>query len=506
MTRARMLMAALCLSLIACRKERDPEAQAAPTYLHLQASLEERCAPCHNGARAEAGYVLTDPYAAIGCANGKVVIEPPDENAPLIRVLEREDHAEFVDAALRAELIAWVKGGARSEYRIMHEQGILDPRSDAWHGRLAATDGYAPLHDENHAFACGRCHDGSPVRPQEISRAVTGATACTSCHDGPQGVLACNTCHGQGTRAYPPRDACYFGGASRDPHAAHLTEPTVRADALACETCHAVPKDTLFGGTHADGKVDVVFRGELAEAGAHFDQDEGTCAVACHNRGGARATPTWESTEPLDCQSCHRSPPQGHYPGTCNGCHGNMGSDPESLLVDARHMNGQVDLGDGTGTCSACHGRTTDGLPDDAPHNQHRNTRLTLPIGCESCHRVPSHVMDEGHLNGTVEVTFSGRALSDGLVPTFDSEQRTCASVACHGAALTSEPRVVTWGEPSRGSAECIACHQTPPPPPHAQVTACGGGLCHGAEVAPNAGRYSITESGRALHIDGRVR
>jgi predicted CxxxxCH...CXXCH cytochrome family protein len=264
-----------------------------------------------------------------------------------------------------------------------------------------------------------------------------------------------------------------------------------------------VPGPEVFSGTHANGQIDVRFSSPLLDGDAAIRQD-GTCSLACHTRDGLRDQPDWKVASALDCQSCHLSPPQNHPPGACSVCHSNMGDATDSLRVNALHLNGAVDIGDGAGTCGSCHGKDARGAPEDEGHAQHLSSPLTAPIQCATCHRVPAlddlHQPDT-HMNGNIDVVFSGRATSSNHAPSYDAPKKACGQVACHGDSLVE----ARWGNPSQAASTCGACHRTPPPPPHSTLPGCGGGLCHGSEVAPTAPGFRITETGRALHIDGVV-
>lgn len=493
------------LLLGACSEKRDEARAPVPTYSELAPMLERACGACHGADRAEGGYSVAPYLAAIGCTDdGRAVLDAREGRAFLEEVLERKGHRSLLTEAEHERLRAWLRAGAPAARRVLHAQGILDPRSPDWHGKLASLDRFRALRDADADAACGRCHRGAPATPPGKLGNTDGATACTACHREPGGVFACSTCHGQAGRAHPPRDACYFGGSARDPHAVHLGESQLRSEGFGCDTCHPVPQGDLFSGPHADGKVDVRFASPLLDAEASYHADDGSCSVACHARMGERSEPVWEVDAPLDCQSCHKSPPDQHPPGACSTCHTNMGSTPDSLRIDALHMDGKVDVGDGKGTCGSCHGHDETGAPADVAHAQHLGTALTRAIACSTCHPTPT--LDdlrstEHHMNGRVDVALSGRAHREDRTAHYDATLGSCAQVACHG-----EERVdFRWGLPSQASSACTACHATPPPPPHATLPGCGGGLCHGGEVASDSAGLRITESGRALHIDGTL-
>jgi predicted CxxxxCH...CXXCH cytochrome family protein len=354
--------------------------------------------------------------------------------------------------------------------------------------------------------ACGRCHDGTLSRPSGVTFAAPGATACTTCHTEPEGVLACSTCHGEGAKSYPPRDQCFFPGDSTRPdaHAAHVESSAARAGGLACSACHPIPGANVIAGLHGNGSVDIVFDAALVAPEATYDAGAGACAVACHDRGGARPEPLWSDPKPMGCGDCHASPPANHFVGPCTSCHREANAAGTALSGGPLHMNGRVDLGDGSGQCGACHGSGSDPWPTTGAHGAHKNPLLTTAIDCASCHVVPSVVLAAGHLDGIVQVLFSGRALDRGAVPAWNGT--SCTSVACHGANLVDPPLVVpTWADTSGAASACGACHGLPPTQ-HTPQTSCESAICHGSEVLRTISNVlSITPMGRSLHIDGVI-
>lgn len=298
---------------------------------------------------------------------------------------------------------------------------------------------YRPLADSTDADACGTCHDGAGARPERVKSAAEGAPACTTCHTQPEGVQACGTCHGDGAaRAYPPRDACLFPNAKPDSaHRTHIDH------GLSCPSCHAV-------GAHMDGKVDVA------------------CTGTCHAHGGARPTPVWNQG-PMTCNDCHSSPPKDHYAGDCKTCH----------KVDASvHVNGKIDLGDGSGRCGACHGQGDDPRPTTGAHQKHL-------FDCVTCHEGPGpkHPLGTG-----VKMRLGGAAARGGRRPVFDAATKRCSGTYCHegnGGAQTAP----AWTD---GPTTCNSCHSSPPPlPNHPQTNDCAS--CH---PVPGSGK---------THIDGAI-
>jgi predicted CxxxxCH...CXXCH cytochrome family protein len=423
----------------------------------------------------------------------------------VLAALDRDPHGGLLTPEERRTLEQWIRASAPAFRGSVHSPGIVDPRSNEWHGKVLRDRRWAPMLDAADSQACGRCHDGAPVRPAGVTLAAPGATACTSCHTEPAGVLACNTCHGSGARTYPPRDKCFFpedkdrSGA----HAAHVESSPTHQGGFACSTCHPVPDDRVIGGLHGNGSVEVVFDRVVVAGEASYDRTTKTCAVDCHDRGGARPRPAWNDAGRLTCNDCHRAPPERHPPGACSKCHGEADATGASLRVGTLHMNGKVDLGDGSGKCGACHGRADDPWPQTGAHAVHESPTLTTPIECDNCHTVPPSVMATGHLDGIIQVAFGGRALARGAHPTWDG--RTCSGAACHGAALRDAPTLVPEWASTMPRASCTGCHGIPPTQ-HTASTSCDRSTCHGVEVARDAmGMLSITNEGKLVHVDGAI-
>jgi predicted CxxxxCH...CXXCH cytochrome family protein len=389
----------------------------------------------------------------------------------------------------------------------MHAAGFADPRSPDFHARSLRAERWAPMLDAAHPGACGRCHEASPARPAAVTGAARDAPSCASCHDQPGGPLACGTCHGEGQRASPPRDPCLHPGVapSTGAHAAHLRASALHAAPFTCETCHPARTADL-SGAHGDGVVDLAF----APDGGAFDPAARTCAVACHRRGGARPTPAWSDRGPMTCSDCHAAPPADHPLGPCTACHAEPDATATALRPGPLHLNGRVDLGDGSGACTACHGRAggAEPWPATGSHAAHQAPRGGAPVACADCHAVPARVDDPVHFatGPRAAVRLGGRASARGATPGYDPTTGTCTNVACHGVGLlgarAEPPR---WGDTSGAAARCGQCHGVPPPAPHPARADCAAAFCHGGEVAPTPDGPVITADGRARHQDGVV-
>lgn len=331
--------------------------------------------------------------------------------------------------------------------------------------------------------SCGRCHEGSAARPEGVRFPAPGAPSCASCHE--QGVLGCPTCH--------------LEGPTSGAHAVHLAPAGPGGAGLGCSSCHQLPGGQVIEGDHGNGVAEVRFDSTRVAPGASYDPVSGVCAVACHDRGGARARPAWVERDPMGCGDCHGSPPSKHYPGGCSTCHQEASDDGAALLPGPFHRNDKVDLGDGSGGCGACHAEQ----PTSGAHRPHREPSLTTPVDCSGCHPTHMEVLSPGHLDGAIQLSFGERARFFGASPAWDGA--SCAGVACHGAGLASpSPVTPVWKDTSGAASQCGACHGVPPTQ-HTSSTNCGRADCHGGVVERKGGVPSIPPAGRLLHINGKL-
>ena len=299
------LLVSVCGAVASCAQDRA--AEPAPTSYDAVAPIfAQRCAECHTGVAPAGGWSAASFLGAIACVGPGAVTPaaaPSDTSAPLLRALDTNTHAGRTSASERQTLTAWVRSGAPGTPGPVHAGGFADPRSADFHGKVLRDARWAPMLDGQNDGACGRCHDGAPARPRGVTFAAPGAPACTSCHTQPGGAQACTTCHGAGQNPAPPRDACFFPAdtARAGAHAKHV------AQGLACSTCHPTPSGNVVSGLHADGVVEVVFDTARVSPEASYDRASGTCAVSCHDQGGARPRPAWNEPGPMKCGDCHGS-------------------------------------------------------------------------------------------------------------------------------------------------------------------------------------------------------
>lgn len=500
----------LAISVIAaavplgCDVEARPLADE-PTYRDgVAAILDARCARCHAGDAPAGGFRADSYRGVIGCtAAGQPVLLPADA-APLLLALARPDHRDFATDEERATLARWVETGAQSLRSGVHAPNFADPRSPSGHAAVLRRARYRSLTDPNDRDACAQCHDGAGPRPAKVTAAAPGATSCTTCHTEAGGVNACSTCHGAPGRPYPPRDACLFPTAPKnDPHAAHAAPSRSRAEPLDCAACHPRLQAGTFEGAHADGYVEVWFDHRVAGREAQLDSATKRCTGTCHARGGAHPDPTWTSpAAPLDCNSCHGSPPKAHYTGPCSSCHREANATGTALAAPRLHVNGKVDLGDGSGRCGACHGSGDSPWPSTGAHAAHASPAGAAPVACETCHTVPAAGDAHPLRAGAAVVRLAGLATKGARPATYDAATKTCAATYCHdGAGATAAGRSPRWtdGAPAR---TCGSCHATPPPAPHPQGSSCGASGCHEG-VTTSA--LEISAAGRVRHVNGLV-
>lgn len=333
------------LAVAACSDERD-RAEPPLAFADVEPILDERCVECHGESLAEAGYRVDDYLETIRCIpdpEGQPATLPPDSTAPILAVLERDDHAGLLDEEETATLTNWVIEGAFPADRGSHPGQWMDPRDEDWHGRYLRETEWQPIVDSDRGDACGLCHAGSPAPVEEVTVFAPGATDCTDCHDLPGGVMACGTCHGDGTRPYPPRDQCYFPGAPFGlAHESHTSRSEILPTPLDCQACHFGQDFSMLQGTHANGEVNVVFQPAWGPD-ASYDFETLGCATTCHARGGTTPEVAWDEALDLDCNSCHQNPPAGHSTSACNRCHQGINPAGTRLTPDAPHINGRVD-------------------------------------------------------------------------------------------------------------------------------------------------------------------
>jgi predicted CxxxxCH...CXXCH cytochrome family protein len=384
--------------------------------------------------------------------------------------------------------------------------------------------------------ACGTCHGLPPPAPHPQT------TQCFLCHgavvDAQNQIInadlhvngkvdvaigGCNVCHGSATNAAPPRSL--DGGTLSSQlgvgaHQAHLSSSPLHRD-VQCADCHLVPTSAGSPG-HLDGVVEVRFDGTIAaqgprDGGATFNATAQTCNTWCHAPNGPTdASPAWtRQGAALGCTSCHGLPPPAPHPqvSRCELCHANAQAD--GGFVDKNlHVNGVVDVK--ALQCNTCHGsaanaappvdtngNTATTLPSVGAHQQHLKPTFARPVRCEECHTVPAAFDSPGHLDGTVQVNFSGVATAGGSTATWSSATNTCASY-CHnpkviqgGTDIGAQNPTPLWTKVDGSQVSCTSCHGVPPPAPHPFRADCF--TCH-QDIDSN---FNFVRP--ELHVDGQL-
>lgn len=520
-----MRFAILAIAVAGCVSERGPAAARPTTFWigEVDALVAEACGGCHGGDAPAGGYDLSSYLGALAPdRDGAPRAIAGDPASRIIAVLTADDpiHADVVAAA--PALRAWVVD-ARLAYRDsdVHAPGLMNPADPDFHAALLARRGWD-------LDGCAGCHGA------DYAGGASEAT-CLGCHA--EGPTACATCHGDGPTT----------GA----HAAHrgglLDRPT------ACAACHVVPERwDAEGHLTREGVADpppaeVVLGAAAARdvepprrtAPPAYDPTTGTCAgVYCHGGilGDAAATrpaPRWDDgPDAAACGACHGAPPADHVGAPCATCH------PTAIARDgvlrAAHLDGVLDVGDGSRGCAACHGDATSPAPPRAldgatrpdalgvgAHRAHLEgwSRLSDPIACGECHATPVALDDPGHLDDdAIAEVFPGGggplAGADGAAPAWDRSAGRCAATYCHGggdalAADGADGRVVAprWTAVGEGEAACGRCHGLPPEDgvhPDATVAECT--TCH--PTVDGFGNILFTGPAGARHtghLDGTV-
>ncbi len=245
---------------------------------------------------------------------------------------------------------------------------------------------------DGQASACGACHGLPPPSPHPA------ATNCGQCHpnvtpgeepafldssshidgvvDIAIGRQACDSCHGEGGQAAPPKDL--LGNTEPNSpgvgaHRAHL-EASANYRALPCSTCHIVPRN-VEDPEHIDGdsRAENVFT--ALNGLASYDRNTFTCGnLYCHGNGQSLSGPvSWTANQPVNCGSCHTtgvglSGAHGDHVEDgirCADCHQTVADAQRNIVDGELHMNGTKDISFSRGgeydaqtsTCSSigCH-------------------------------------------------------------------------------------------------------------------------------------------------------
>ncbi len=243
--------------------------------------------------------------------------------------------------------------------------------------------------------------------------------------------------------------------------------------------------------------------------------------------GNAIQKAGWEMR---DCRQCHGGSYTGSNAPTCvsAGCHVDANGTPKNPE-----------------SCNTCHG-TFSGMADDTlswtppgsisgdtatsargvgAHQFHliaANMDLSNVVACNSCHRVPSNVYDQGHFDSPALVSFVNQLAkvpSGGMTPspTYDAQSLTCNNTYCHGnwqlqksnsayqfaytdSAISGAHFAPQWtGGDSQDA--CGTCHGLPPAGHRdfgTSVSTCTS--CHYYDQSKQSGPLD-----KSIHINGKI-
>ncbi|MBS1150464.1 MAG: cytochrome family protein [Myxococcaceae bacterium] len=502
--------------------------------------LQTNCANCHSGANAGGGYVIGEHASTVSRSDdGTPRVAPGVVSSPFLEAargkLPGHPAISADDLALLDNWVVACRAAPRPhDYHPIGWATSTDPLQ--FHGGAVRDAGYD--------FAeCKSCHG-------EDLRGGKSGFDCNSCHQGENGPLACDTCHGDKTSPAPPKNLSgvrLTTALGVGAHRSHVEDGKLHR-AFGCGTCHNdIKKVDDEGHYRRAGKFfpgPATVRLPSTDGGtARWDRTTATCTnVACHapNKSDTAPTkfdPVWTSVgkDELKCGGCHGFPPSTHADNRCEVCHapGYAGGGVDLAL----HLNGKVDLRGGGEQCDACHsgpgttpfvdlkGRTADaGVQSVGAHDAHlRANKLRGPLACDACHLVPLKVDSPGHIDDAAPPAtvfppgLGGLASAQGATPVYNAANATCGSVYCHGGGVfpfvDTAPgllRTPKWtGGPEQ--AACGTCHGLPPIDGSlghtaAQTQPCT--QCHGGTVSADGGIVftSTADGGRTTkHMDGKV-
>lgn len=445
--------------------------------------LSSRCGGCHTGKAPSAGVDVTSYTSVLGGYDAPRWATAGDRRSRLVTTVSSNSapsyHSKVTDVS--EQIQAWVVDCRLSYARDRsHPAGIMNAAdTEQFHGTLVRDSGYR-------FDGCVTCHGA-------ITDASGGAVgvSCQSCHKA--GVTACQTCHDR--RMTPP----------------HLSHVKLPVQTQSCADCHLAPRDYrdvghLFtqSGSVLSGAVSLVF-GPLAngtpldssrKGPPAFDAQSKTCDnIYCHgavfaDSAAKNTRPRW-TAEPdqAACGACHGLPPQNHKATdtACYRCHNRTTDAASKLLSGGLHLNGRIDLGDGSGTCGACHGGVANAAPPRdllgntdkrlvsiGAHQAHVQGahKLRGPIPCGDCHVTPDKLDSPGHLDQVVGVFPAGGipgsvARADGAQPSWDHATARCTDVYCHGNGVKLKrdlsPNIARAPLWTTEGAACGSCHGSPP-------------------------------------------
>jgi predicted CxxxxCH...CXXCH cytochrome family protein len=384
----------------------------------------------------------------------------------------------------------------------------------------------------------------------QVEFLVRDQSTCDNCHGS--GPDVCIQCHGgtDNQTGAPPlglEGETDFSQPAVGAHTPHMEGGSL-ADAFSCSECHSVPAAMVAPGhIGADGIAEMTW-GPLAGAASTWDRASETCSSTyCHgNFAGGIATnaPVWTGTGQAGCGSCHDV---GSNPGqlgglheyhvntaglACGECHASVVDNSWTVIDKSLHVNGLVETltrdqtlcdnchGTGPEVCIQCHGGTDNqtGAPPLGLEGETATSALAVgahtvhleggnvadAFECTECHRVPSSLLDFGHLgtNEIAEITWGSLA---GASASWDHFAGTCSGTYCHGNFAGGDAgNTPLWT--GANQAGCGSCHDVGSNPgtlggehqKHVSEEGLGCEECHQTVVDA-----SLTIIDKVLHVDG---
>jgi predicted CxxxxCH...CXXCH cytochrome family protein len=382
---------------------------------------------------------------------------------------------------------------------------------------------------------CVDCHKQLPDPPGTAKHPVTDAnTNCEGCHtttvNTQQHIVAGGTHMNDKIDVALGADAncagCHGAPPVSDKH------PVTDADCSGCHSSTAAPgKQIVAGGTHLDGKIDVVLSSSVDCAGCHgAPPNNGKHPMTLEKCEGCHATTVDANKQIIAggthqdgkidvvlapdavCNACHGAPPvSAKHPVTnadCEGCHTTTVAVGKQLIPGGTHFNGVVDVVlSANADCSACHG---------APPTVNNHPQSTA---CETCHALtagPNETIANAanHRNGKVEIKVTAAAdcnachltpPNNGKHPQLQPIVQSCH--LCHASSVGADDKPLTDGTHANGTIEfalaptdCVSCHGAPPvKPEHPKMNNCN--KCHSTTV--DATNTAIVAGG--AHVNGTI-
>jgi predicted CxxxxCH...CXXCH cytochrome family protein len=255
----------------------------------------------------------------------------------------------------------------------VHGQGVLDPASEGFHGKLVKNNNWD-------MSLCKSCHGIG-------YNGGTAKASCLTCHNQPAGPENCSTCHGSSTSPAPPRDLS--GNTSKlergvGAHQVHLSGNS-KGKTMSCAECHSVPARVYQAGhVDTDSPAEVLMNNFLANlvtndpASPEFTFDlpifdpnplynltSGSCSSTyCHGtfkNGNPDNAPVWIDPSTSACGTCHGDPSRstpgeralpktsaegGTHPNSlsCSSCHGGVVNANLQIINPSKHIDGKLNL------------------------------------------------------------------------------------------------------------------------------------------------------------------